>query len=101
MKNDKHYYKVKKNFNVPEGADRIIYRVWWMVLVNLILKIVQPFTKDPFILNVISDIDYKGNPHFEGYAFKRTHFCDGYFERIKGSLFSGRYAEKFYTDVDV
>jgi hypothetical protein len=32
MKNDKHYYKVKKNVNLPEGVNRIVYRVWWMPL---------------------------------------------------------------------
>lgn len=100
MKNDEHYYKVKKNVNLPEGGDGIIYRVWWMVLINLILKIVQPFTKSPFLLNVISEIDGNGNPHFEGYVFKRMRFYDGYFTRIKSSIFSGRYADKLYTEVD-
>ena len=98
-KNDKHFYKVKKNLKLPEGVDGIIYRVWWMVLVNLLLKIAQPFTKDPFLVNILSTEDVNGNPHFEGYTFKRTHIFDGYFERIKGSLFSGRYAEKFYKEV--
>lgn len=84
--------------NLPEGADGIIYRVWWMVLVNLLLKIIQPFTKYPFLVNVVSTEDDYGDPHFDGYTFKRTHCRDGYFERIKASLFSGRYADKFYKE---
>ena len=48
MKNDKYYYKVKDNVVLANGVDKIIYRVWWMVLVNLILKIIQPFTKKAF-----------------------------------------------------
>lgn len=101
MKNDKYYYKVKDNVVLAKGVDKIIYRVWWMVLVNLILKIIQPFTKKPFLICVKSTIDDDGNPHFDRYCFVRAYFRDGYFERIKGSLFSGRYAEKFYTEVDV
>ena len=100
MKNDKYFYKVKDNVVLAKGVDKIFYRVWWMVLVNLILKIIQPFTKKPFLISVKSTIDDNGNPHFDSYCFSRTYFCDGYFERIKGSLFSGRYAEKFYTEVD-
>ena len=98
MKNDKYYYKVKDNVVLAKGVDKIIYRVWWMVLVNLILKIIQPFTKKPFLISVESTIDDNGNPHFDRYCFGRTYFRDGYFERIKGSLFSGRYVVKFYTE---
>lgn len=101
MKNDEYYYKVKDGVVLEKGVDKIIYRVWWMVLVNLILKIIQPFTKNPFLIVVESTIDDNGNPHFEKYCFSRTHFRDGYFERIKGSLFSGRFAEKFYKEADV
>ena len=57
MKNDKYYYKVKDNVVLAKGVDKIIYRVWWMVLVNLILKIIQPFTKKPFLISVKSTID--------------------------------------------
>ena len=100
MKNDKYYYKVKDNVVLAKGVDKIIYRVWWMVLINLILQIIQPFTKKPFLISVKSTIDDNGNPHFDSYCFSRTYFSDGYFERIKGSIFSGRYVVKFYTAVD-
>lgn len=101
MKNDKYYYKVKDDIILEKEVDKIIYRVWWMVLVNLILKIIQPFTKEPFLICVETTIDDNGNPHFDRYCFRRAYFRDGYFERIKDSLFSGRYAVKFYTGSDV
>ena len=93
MKNDKYYYKVKDNVVLAKDVDKIIYRVWWMVLVNLILKIIQPFTKNPFLICVETTIDDNGKPHFVSYCFIRTYFSDGYFKRINVSLFSGRYAD--------
>lgn len=67
-----------------------------MVAVNLLLKILQPFTHDPFLLIVESEMDDDGNPHFIRYCFGRTHFDDGYFERIKSSVLSGGYIERYY-----
>jgi hypothetical protein len=87
MKNDKYYYKVKDNVVLAKGVDKIIYRVWWMVLVNLILKIIQPFTKKPFLISVISTIDDQGNPHFDRYCWFESSFCNNDFIRIHGVRF--------------
>lgn len=97
-KNDKNYYRLKDeiDWDGEKKYNRVIYRTWWMVAVNLLLKILQPFTKDPFLIRVESEMDEKGNPHFIRYDFGKTHFDDGYFERIKGSLLSSRVCYRYY-----
>lgn len=97
-KNDKNYYRLKDDidWSSEKKYNRVLYRTWWMIAVNLLLKILQPFTHDPFLVNVESQMDDEGNPHFIRYCFRRAHIDDGYFERIKSSLLSGRYAERFY-----
>ena len=96
--NDKNYYRLKDNIDWigDKKYDRIIYRTWWMVAVNLLLKILQSFTHDPFLVNVESKIDDEGNPHFIRYCFRRSHYDDRYFERIKSSFLTERYIERFY-----
>lgn len=97
-KNDKNYYRLKDDIDWAGGKtyNRIIYRTWWMFAVNVLLKILQPFTHEPFLVNVESEMDDDGNPHFIRYCFRKTHFYDGYFERIKGSFLSIRYSEEYY-----
>ena len=96
--NDKNYYRLKDDIDWDGGKkyNRIIYRTWWMVAVNLLLKILQPFTHDPFLVNVESEMDDDENPHFIRYCFTRTRIDDRYFERIKSSFLSGRYIERYY-----
>ena len=96
--NDRNYYKLQNNFDLPEGCSRIIYRVWWMVIVNLTLKIIQPFTKAPFLVNAVSTMDEDGNPHFDKYVFCKTSINDTYINRIKSSILSGKYIERFYKE---
>ena len=97
-KNDKNYCRLKDDMDWIgyKKYNRIIYRTWWMVAVNIFLKILQPFTHDPFLVNVESEMDDDGNPHFIRYCFTRTHIDDRYFERIKSSFLSGRYTERYY-----
>lgn len=97
-KNDKNYYRLKENidWDGEKKYSRIIYRTLWMVAVNLLLKLLQPFTHDPFLVNVESEMDDDGNPHFIRYCFRRAHFDDRYFARIKSSFLSGRYIERVY-----
>lgn len=96
--NDKNYYRLKDDIDWVGGKkyDRIIYRTWWMVAVNLLLKILQPFTHEPILVNVKSEMDDDGHPHFIRYCFRRTLVVGGYFERIKSSLLSSRYSERYY-----
>lgn len=96
--NDKNYYRLKDDFDWAcyKKYNRILYRTWWMIAVNLLLKILQPFTHDPFLVNVESEMDDEGNPHFIRYCFGRTHLDDRYFARIKSSFISGRYTERYY-----
>lgn len=96
MKNDRNYYRIRGEFKYP-FYDRIVYRTFWLVTVNLILKILQPFTKSPFLVRVVSEIDDDGNPHFIKYGFGRVDFLEsGYFKRIWSSLYSGRFCERYY-----
>ena len=97
MNKDKNYYRLKDDMDWigEKKYNRIIYRTWWMVAVNLFLKILQPFTHDPFLVNAESEIDDDGNPHFIRYCFGKTHFDDGYLDRIKSSLCSGFICEPF------
>ena len=96
--NDKNYYRLKDDidWDGEKKYNRIIYRTWWMVAVNLLLKVLQPFTHEPFLVNVKSEMDEEGNPHFIRYCFRRTHLDEGYFERIKSSFLSARYCERYY-----
>ena len=45
--NDKNYYRLKDNIDWvgDKKYNRIVYRTWWMIAVNLLLKILQAFTK--------------------------------------------------------
>lgn len=97
-KNDKNYYRLKDNIDWvgDKKYNRIVYRTWWMFAVNILLKIMQPFTHEPLLVNVESDMDDDGHPHFIRYCFHRTHIDDGYFERIKNSFLSARYCERYY-----
>lgn len=97
-KNDKNYYRLKDNIDWvgDKKYNRIVYRTWWMIAVNILLKILQPFTHEPLLVNVESDMDDDGHPHFIRYYFSRTHIDDGYFERIKSSFLSARYCERYY-----
>ena len=96
--NDKNYYRLKDNMDWvgDKKYNRIVYRTWWMIAVNLLLKIMQSFTHDPFLVNVESEMDDEGNPHFIRYCFRRTHLDDRYFARIKSSFISRRYVERYY-----
>ena len=97
-KNDNNYYRLKADidWDGEKKYNRIIYRIWWMVAVNLLLKVLQPFTHEPFLVNVKTEMDEEGNPHFIRYCFRRTHFDDGFIERIKGTFLTIRYAERYY-----
>lgn len=94
MNKNKYYYKIKNGFTSASG--QIIYREPWLVAANILLKILQPWTKSPLLVNVISSVDVEGNPKFEGYSLKKTECFDGYFKRIKNSITSGIYGEKIY-----
>ena len=82
MKNkDKYYvYGIDEN-----GNKKIVFRSPLLIIVNAILRIVQPFnvnTERHLLLCVKSDIDYDGNAHFVRYEFRRMKFyeCRTYFE---------------------
>lgn len=98
--NNKNYYRLKDDidWDGEKKYARIIYRVWWMVALNLLLKILQPFTRNPLVVCVYSEIDDNGDPHFIRYSLRRIHFDDGYFERVKGVFLSHRYCVRYYNE---
>ncbi len=95
-KKDRYYYKLKEGINPVEGSDGIFYREPILIIVNFILKLVQPFTDKPFLLCSSTQKDDNGNPHFDGYSFRRVKVFDGYFMRLKSSIVSKNLVVKFY-----
>lgn len=92
---DKFYYRLKDGITTYPGSDGIFYREPWVIVANLILKILQPWTDSPFLVCAASDSDDK-DPHFDGYAVKRVRLGSGYFGRIKNSIFSGSIMVPYY-----
>lgn len=87
MKNkDKYYvYYIDEN-----GNEKIVFRSPLLIVVNAILRIVQPFnvnTERYLLLCVESDIDDDGNAHFVRYKFRRMKFYDRtYFENASSFI---------------
>lgn len=95
-KNDKFYYKLKPDVNLPPCNDGIYYREPALIFLNLLLKILQPVRR-PFLLCSIS-IYEDDKPHFDGYGFRRVELFDGYFARIKSVFITYKLVEKFYKE---
>lgn len=92
---DKFFYRLKDGIEPIPGNDGICYREPWVIVANLILKILQPWTDSPFLVCATSTSDGK-DPHFEGYTVKRVQCVVGYFERAKDSIFSGALVVPYY-----
>jgi hypothetical protein len=91
---DKFFYKLKDGITPFPGEDSIYYREPWVIFVNLILKIIQPWTDSPFLVSALDDGET--DPHFHGYTVKRVQFGSGYFGRIKSSFLSGTLMVPYY-----
>lgn len=59
-------------------------------------KKVQPWTKSPFLVNAVFEIDENGNPIFCRYTVSRTSFFEGYFSRIRNTFVTGKFYERLY-----
>lgn len=88
MKNkDKYYvYYIDEN-----GNKKIVFRSPLLIIVNTILRIVQPFnvnTERHLLLCVESDIGDDGKAHFVRYEFRRHKYYDDrtYFENASSFI---------------
>lgn len=94
---DRWYYKLAEGITPIEGSDGIYYREPWVIAVNFLLKLFQPFTHNVLIVCAVTEED-NGHPHWTGYRLIRYYFQDGYIDRLKLALLSYRVMERYYKE---